>query len=284
MKATVDAAVAAADWAALRALLAAARILRDGGAADAGRRTAFDRDVAALARTGGPLVRDVFLPLIVATAEGPLTIAQTGQSLDGRVAAANGSASLINSDGALDHLHRLRALVDAVVVGASTVAIDDPQLTTRRVAGDSPVRVVIDPQQRLAPAHRVFGTDAPTVIICRRCPDTALPARAAGALAVTVAAAAGQPLSPRLIIAALRRRGLKSLLIEGGPTTLSLFLDAGLIDRLHLLIAPMIIGAGPASFSRSAVSSVGAAIRLDGAIYRLGDDMLFDARPRPPAS
>ena len=85
-----------------------------------------------------PLGRRVYAPLIARMAAGPLTIAQVGQSLDGRIATESGHSHYINGEGGLDHLHRLRALADAVVVGATTVVLDDPRLTTRRVAGPEP--------------------------------------------------------------------------------------------------------------------------------------------------
>ena len=84
--------------------------------------------------------------LAEAAAKGPLVIGQLGQTLDGRIATAVGHSHYVNGAVALDHLHRLRALVDAVVVGAGTVTADDPSLTVRRVDGDNPVRVVLTPE------------------------------------------------------------------------------------------------------------------------------------------
>ena len=92
---------------------------------------------------------DPFQPILQAPTHRPFVIAQLGQSLDGRIATVTGESRYINGAPALDHLHRLRAAVDAVVVGAGTIAADDPQLTVRRVAGRSPARVVIDPSGRL---------------------------------------------------------------------------------------------------------------------------------------
>ena len=85
-------------------------------------------------------------------------VAQIGQSLDGRVATTSGDSKYINGAAALDHLHRMRAHVDAVVVGVGTVVADDPQLTVRRVAGRSPARVVIDPRGR-TPARAQWLAD-----------------------------------------------------------------------------------------------------------------------------
>ena len=78
-----------------------------------------------------------------------MVVGQIGQSLDGRIATESGHSKYINGPAGLTHLHRLRALVDAVVIGVGTAIADDPQLTVRRVAGQQPARVVIDPNGRL---------------------------------------------------------------------------------------------------------------------------------------
>jgi diaminohydroxyphosphoribosylaminopyrimidine deaminase / 5-amino-6-(5-phosphoribosylamino)uracil reductase len=96
-----------------------------------------------------PCSADVFASFRLAATDRPFVIAQLGQSLDGRIATISGESRDINGAAALDHLHRLRAHVDAVVVGAGTIVADDPQLSVRRVAGKSPARVAIDPKGRL---------------------------------------------------------------------------------------------------------------------------------------
>jgi len=87
---------------------------------------------------------DIFLPILNASADQPFVVAQLGQSLDGRIATVTGESRWINGDSTLEHLHRLRAHVDAVVVGVGTAEADDPLLTVRRVDGPSPARVVLD--------------------------------------------------------------------------------------------------------------------------------------------
>src|SRR5215468_8704378 len=86
-------------------------------------------------------------------------VGQIGQSLDGRIATESGHSKYINGPAGLTHLHRLRALVDAVVIGVGTAIADDPQLTVRRVTGRQPARVVIDPKGRLDSKAKVFGED-----------------------------------------------------------------------------------------------------------------------------
>src|SRR5207253_8868900 len=92
-------------------------------------------------------------------ADGLVAVGQLGQSLDGRVATETGHSHYINGPAGLNHLHRLRALVDAVVVGIGTALADDPQLTVRRVAGPQPARVVIDPRGRLPSGAKLLAQD-----------------------------------------------------------------------------------------------------------------------------
>src|SRR5450631_692269 len=99
----------------------------------------------------------IFGPLLTGTTDDLMVVGQIGQSLDGRIATESGHSKYINGPGGLDHLHRLRALVDAVVVGVGTAIADDPQLTVRRVAGPQPARVVIDPRGRLSADARMFA-------------------------------------------------------------------------------------------------------------------------------
>ena len=100
-----------------------------------------------------PPWQDIFGPLRRGLVDDLVVVGQFGQSIDARIATASGHSHYINGAEGLAHLHRLRALVDAVVVGVGTALADDPQLTVRRVAGPNPARVVIDPNGRLAPTR-----------------------------------------------------------------------------------------------------------------------------------
>jgi riboflavin-specific deaminase-like protein len=220
----------------------------------------------------------LYLDIVEAGAARPLTIAQVGQSLDGRIATETGHSQYIGGGASLDHLHRLRALVDAVVVGASTVALDDPRLTTRRVAGDSPTRVVIDPRGRLPAMARVFDGAVETLVVVDAGRSAPHPAAAGGIVQVAVAGRDGR-LPPAGILAALHARGLTRVLVEGGAHTVSAFLAAGCVDRLHVAVAPMLIGSGTAAVALAPIARVDEALRLAMDPYRLGDDVLFDCRP-----
>src|SRR5262249_26964674 len=152
----------------------------------------------------------------------------------------SGHSHYINGSAGLAHLHRLRALVDAIVVGVGTALADDPQLTVRRVKGPNPVRVVVDPSGRLSPAARLFAEDGiRRIAISRNGAASSLPR---GVECVSLPAAE-RHISPRDILGALAERGLRRILIEGGADTVSRFIAAGCLDRIHIVVAPIIIGA-----------------------------------------
>lgn len=220
--------------------------------------------------------------IIEAPADRPFVVAQLGQSLDGRIATPTGESRWINGDGALDHVHRLRAAVDAVVVGIGTALADDPLLNVRRVEGRNPARVVIDPRGRLpATARCLDGTDGARRLVVRAVRAPLPPRkeegnRAAAVEIVEVETHAGQ-MRPRAIVDALFERGLRKLLIEGGASTVSAFIDAGVVDRLHVLVAPMILGSGKTGLSLNPIERLSQALRPKATIHVLGDyDVLFD--------
>jgi len=216
---------------------------------------------------------DIFGPLRRSKVDDLVLIGQCGQSIDARVATSTGHSHYINSAGGLAHLHRLRALVDAVVIGVGTAILDDPLLTVRRVEGPSPVRVVIDPNGRLPATARVLTADG-----IRRIVVMAAGARARlpdGIEMVAIATDNGQ-LAPAAIAAALAERGLRRLLVEGGADTVSRFLAAGCLDRLHVLIAPIILGTGRASLTLPAIERVEQAMRAPMRAHVLDGDVLLD--------
>ena len=211
--------------------------------------------------------------MVATDSTGPSTfvIAQLGQSLDGRIATISGDSLGISGPAALDHLHALRADVDAVIVGASTILADNPRLTVRRTAGRSPARVVIDPSRRLGSQGRWLAADG-----ARRLCVTAATHAPDGAELVQLPAKGGV-IAPAAILAALAERGLRRILIEGGARTISVFIDAGCVDRLHVLMAPLIIGSGRAALNLEPVAELRRARRPKTSVWLLGDgDVLFD--------
>ncbi|MBX6424878.1 MAG: RibD family protein [Variibacter sp.] len=216
---------------------------------------------------------DLFAPLVAGAVDDLMVIAQIGQSLDGRIATQSGHSHYINGDEGLDHLHRLRAVVDAVVIGVGTVRSDDPRLTVRRVPGPQPARVIIDPQGRLPPTARVLAADGVRRIVVRAAGvHTPLPP---GVETIELRPAAGL-LDPAAIVASLAARGLRRILVEGGASTVSRFLAARCLDRMHIIVAPIILGSGAQSFALPPVDRVEQALRPRMRAHILRNDVLFD--------
>jgi diaminohydroxyphosphoribosylaminopyrimidine deaminase/5-amino-6-(5-phosphoribosylamino)uracil reductase len=224
----------------------------------------------------GPLPppwQDLFGPLRRGRIDGLVVVGQFGQSLDARIATVSGDSRYINGTAGLAHLHRLRALVDAVLIGVGTAQIDDPQLTVRRVSGPSPARVVVDPSGRLPAAARVLVADGiRRLVITRQGAPNTLPE---GVEIASLPASDGH-IAPAAILAALAERGFRRILVEGGANTVSRFLEARCLDRLHVVIAPIIIGAGPSSVTLPPIARVEHALRAPIRAHALGEELLVD--------
>jgi diaminohydroxyphosphoribosylaminopyrimidine deaminase/5-amino-6-(5-phosphoribosylamino)uracil reductase len=221
--------------------------------------------------------RDVtFAPIariLSAPRDRPFVVAQLGQSLDGRIAIESGESKWINGQAALVHVHRVRAAVDAIVVGVGTVAADDPHLNVRHVAGRNPARVVIDPNGRLPETARCLAGDDGCRRIVVRSVAAPLPK---GVEELHIESDAGR-LCPKAIVDGLFRLGLRSMLIEGGAHTVSAFLAAGALDRLHVLVAPVILGSGKPGLQLPPIARLSDARRPNADIHVLEDgDVLFD--------
>ena len=225
-------------------------------------------------------VMEMYLPLRL---RADLVVAQIGQSLDGRIATESGHSHYVTGRADIRRLHRLRALVDAVVVGARTVASDDPRLTVREVEGDNPVRVVLDPDGRLDTGRNVFSDGAARTLVVRRTPEKdARPSAADDVLMIPFTGADG--FDPKMILRMLRDAGYRRVLIEGGGITVSRFVQAGVVDRLHVTVAPLLIGSGRPALTLSTIQSLDEALRPRCRHFRLGEDILFDLDLRTRAS
>ena len=213
-------------------------------------------------------------------ADGCIVIGRLAQTLDGRIACANGSSQWIGGRGDILHTHRLRALCDVVLVGAGTVHHDDPRLTTREVPGPNPVRVILDPRRRLPATHRVF-TDgaAETLLVTAR--DGA-PSH--GKAEVLCMPGAADAIDLAALLRTLADRGLGRIFVEGGGQTVSAFLAAGCLDRLHLTVAPLLLGSGIPAFTLPEATRIEQGVRFRWTHHRIGEDLLLDIalhRARP---
>ena len=221
---------------------------------------------------GAAAVLDLYLPLAVRE---DLVIGQVGQSLDGRVATASGDSHYVTGAEDIERLHRVRALVDAVVVGAGTATSDRPRLTVRRVEGPHPTRVILDPRGRVAPEGPLFEDDAaPTLWIRRGDPPSQL--RPHVEVVQPPRGGTGGVIPPAAILGVLRKRGLRRVLVEGGGATVSTFLTAGTLHRLHVTVAPLVIGSGRHGLMLPAVDHLDEALRPPSRHFALGEDVLFD--------
>jgi diaminohydroxyphosphoribosylaminopyrimidine deaminase/5-amino-6-(5-phosphoribosylamino)uracil reductase len=230
-----------------------------------------------------PLI-DLYLPICSATTTRPITVGHLGQSLDGFIATHAGDSQYVTGGENIRHLHRMRALSDAVVVGAGTIAADDPQLTTRHVSGPSPVRVVLDPTGRLAEHYRVFNDDsADTLYVCGRSLERAGETHFGRATMVAVDdGAAGLDVTE--VLRLLRARGCHRIFVEGGGVTVSMFLEANLLDRLQIAIAPLLIGDGRPAIRLPGRNALSDCHRPRYRVFRMGADVLFDCELGPDAT
>ena len=222
-------------------------------------------------------IAEMLAPLVGADPAKPFVVAQLGQSLDGRIATPTGESRWINKDAALDHVHRIRANVDAVLVGVGTVIADNPILNVRRVAGRNPARVVIDPKGRIPLQARCLdGGDGCRRIVIRAEGVTG-PLLPDGVEVIQLPLSADGKLSPSATVAALFARGLKKILVEGGAWTVSEFINARAVDHLHVLVAPVILGSGKTGLSLTPIDRLSEAVRPKARVFPLEDgDVLFD--------
>lgn len=246
-------------------------------------RTEDDADAAGLTSDGGwrwrldatpeaQLLAELYVPLCLA---GPrCAFAQLGQSLDGAIATRTGDAVYVTGEEDRLHLHRLRALADAVVVGVDTVCTDDPQLTVRACAGTNPVRVVLDHRGRVNKRRRVF-TDAsvPTLWVLGCADDTA---GIGNGVDVVRLSCDDNGFTPEVLLSALAERGLGRVLVEGGGVTVSRFLAAGALHRLYVTVAPLILGDGVPGLRFRGTARMREALRAPARRFTLGDDTLFE--------
>ena len=206
----------------------------------------------------------------------PFIVAQLGQSLDGRIATRTGDSRYIGARPSLTHLHRIRAHVDAVVVGIGTVLADDPRLNVRLCEGRNPARVVIDAKGRLPPAAKCLdGADGARRIVLRGegVKGESLPA----GVEIVELPLNAQRFELNAIATALNGLGFGRVLIEGGATIVSQAIDAGIVDRLHLMISAVIIGSGVSGLDLRPVDLLRDALRPEVTVTSLGEgDVLFD--------
>lgn len=233
---------------------------------------------------GRVAVRDDTFPVYRTLSEHLEVVAQLAQSADGFIAARGGDAEFVSGEADRTHLHRLRAAVDAVLVGATTVTRDNPQLTVRAVPGENPVRVVLDPRARIPVTSRVLqSSEARTLWLVNRAAEVPsrvgdhvevvrLPASAASHSG-EADGAADTSVDPAAVLRVVREHVSGSILVEGGGKSVSAFLSAGLLDRLFLTVAPVLIGDGVPGVRFEGSAVMGEALRAPFRRYTFEEDV-----------
>jgi diaminohydroxyphosphoribosylaminopyrimidine deaminase/5-amino-6-(5-phosphoribosylamino)uracil reductase len=211
----------------------------------------------------------------------PLVTYKAAVTLDGKVAAAGGDARWISCLDSRRAVHELRAAADAVLVGVGTVRRDDPELTVRLSEGRDPVRVIVTRDGEIPAGAKVLATahQTRTIVLAKRADGAAkrlLEARGAELVEVGEGGL-------RAGLTALAECGLLDVLFEGGPTVAGALLAEGLIDRVLLFVAPLIVGRGaPDLFAAPAVGAVADAWRLHDVEWRpVCDDLMLSGSLMP---
>jgi 5-amino-6-(5-phosphoribosylamino)uracil reductase/diaminohydroxyphosphoribosylaminopyrimidine deaminase/5-amino-6-(5-phosphoribosylamino)uracil reductase len=188
------------------------------------------------------------------------------QTLDGRVAAVDGSSQWISGSESLRFCHYLRANSDAIMVGIGTVLRDNPRLTTRLVKGPDPLRVIVDTHLR-TPLHAAVIRDGAahgTVLACTAAATDERRAafQACGATILTLPEAAGGGVDLAALLTALGERGIATVMVEGGSRIITSLLRAKLVDAVAITIAPLILGSGPTAIGDLGIPTLSQALKF----------------------
>ncbi|MBT2443031.1 bifunctional diaminohydroxyphosphoribosylaminopyrimidine deaminase/5-amino-6-(5-phosphoribosylamino)uracil reductase RibD [Streptomyces sp. ISL-36] len=199
-------------------------------------------------------------------------------TLDGRIAAADGTSRWITSAESRADVHRLRAETDAVLVGGGTLRQDDPHLAVRGIEGATqPLRIALDTHASILPTARILDDAAPTLLVVGEDADTRhLP----GAELLRLPLRDGR-IGVHDLLDRLHARGVRSVLLEGGPTLAGAFVRGGAVDRVIGYLAPAFLGEGPTALADAGIKNISGALRLDiSEAVRIGPDLRITATPK----
>jgi 5-amino-6-(5-phosphoribosylamino)uracil reductase/diaminohydroxyphosphoribosylaminopyrimidine deaminase/5-amino-6-(5-phosphoribosylamino)uracil reductase len=219
----------------------------------------------------------------------PVVTLSYAQTLDGRLATSTGNSQWISAPESLRFSHELRAKHDAIMVGVGTVCKDDPRLTIRLAAGRNPLRVVVDSTLRtpLTAAVLTKGAAPGTVLaVTDRAPAAKCDrVRALGAAVLCLPTDAGGGVDLVALLAALHRRGVGSVLVEGGARVITALLQARLADRLVICVAPKILGAGIEAVGDLGIRELARTLLItDTSVTPYGVDLVLDGRIEYPVT
>ena len=193
-------------------------------------------------------------------------IGQIGQSLDGKIALNNGSSHYIKEKESITYLHCLRSISDGVLVGVNTIIKDNPLLTTRKIKGPNPIRLIIDPTLKLTNKYKIFKDDNKNIIFTNSSKEKKF-------INTTIVKFPKKNFTQN-IYDYLEKTSLQTILIEGGPTTLSHFIELKLLNYMQFIISPTIIGSGIDSVKLKPISDLKNALRAKNTICKLGKEII----------
>ncbi|UCD54737.1 MAG: bifunctional diaminohydroxyphosphoribosylaminopyrimidine deaminase/5-amino-6-(5-phosphoribosylamino)uracil reductase RibD [Candidatus Omnitrophota bacterium] len=212
----------------------------------------------------------------------PYITLKFAQTLDGRIAAQDGSSKWISGPESRKFSHKLRAENDGILVGVQTILADNPSLTVRLVKGRNPARIVIDPRLRIPLAARIMKDTKTAKTIIITTPTS--PARkkerlkSRGVEFIVLPASKGGNIDLRKIIRILYKKGIKRILVEGGSRVITSFLKTGLTDMIITVLSPRILGKGIETVGDLGIRNIKGALKLRlKALKQLGEDIIYIA-------
>ena len=208
---------------------------------------------------------EIIIPLL--TKNDNFLIGQIGQSLDGKIALNNGNSHYINEKESILYLHCLRAVCDGVLVGVNTIIKDNPLLTTRKIKGSNPVRLIIDPSLKLSNRYKIFKDDNRNIIFTN--------SNKQKKFKNTLIVKFPKKNFTNNIFQYLKKTSFKNILVEGGPTTLSNFIEMKLLNYMQFIISPTLIGSGIDSLKLKPITNLKNAIRVKNTISKLGKEIVI---------
>mgnify|MGYP001405073285 FL=1 len=207
---------------------------------------------------------EILLPII--RKKDRIFIGQIGQSLDGKIALNNGNSHYINEKESITYLHCLRSICDGVLVGVNTIIKDNPLLTTRKIRGQNPTRLIIDPSLKLTNKYKIFKDNNTNIVFTN--------SNKMKNLNNTTIVKLPKKDFTLGVYNYLKKSSLKYILIEGGPTTLSYFIELKLINNLQFIISPTVLGSGIDSVKLKPITNLNKAIRAQSNFSKLGKEIV----------
>ena len=211
-------------------------------------------------------ILNILLPILRKNKK--LVIAQIGQSIDGRIALNNGNSHYINNPKSIIYLHCLRSISDAIIVGSNTIKKDDPLLTTRKIKGTNPKRIIIDGSLSLNNKYKIFNDGNENIIFTKSNKNIRLNNS-------TIIRLKEKNFTKNLITQ-LKKLKYKNILVEGGSKTISELINNKYIDILQFMIAPILIGSGINSLNLKEISNLNKAIRPKHNFYELENEIIVN--------